>query len=125
MARIASDHDRGTVGGGHGRNREEGIDSEEGQGRVLEQSPGVQRERSRGDTVNLKIERSSGTGTRWGCRKLGWWGELWGFHPRVIRDPVVSRGNEGMRSGAQQLDDRCRGLNSGASGQMTEPEGRS
>lgn len=64
MAQITSDPDRDAVGGGHGRNREEGTDSEEGQGRVLEQSPGVQRERSRSDTVNLKIERSSGIGTR-------------------------------------------------------------
>lgn len=41
--------------------------------------------------VIQKIEhrQNSGTGTRQGGKKLGWWRELSGFSTGVLRDPVV------------------------------------
>lgn len=86
-------------------------------GKDWRQSPEVQRDRSRRGTEKLNTERNLGIGTRWGCKKRGWWGELSGLSTGVLRDPVVypKSVREWRRAGL--LDGR-------AGGRSVEPQDR-
>lgn len=82
-------------------NRGEGTDSEEDQGQVVKIKPPRGWGRSRGGRENLNTERNSGRGTRWGCKKLGWWGELSGVSTQSAERPCGNRrvaGNGEWRS---------------------------
>ena len=110
MAQFTEEHDRGKLGGGDGINRGEGTDSQEGGGKYWRQSPEVQRDGSRRGTENLNTDRNSGIGTRWRCKKLGWWGALSGVSTGVLRDPVVYP--ESVRE--WRLEPGCWGVGLGA-----------